>query len=117
MKSDVVPILGDKTYKVLKWTTLMAIPAAGTFYFTLSQIWGLPYGEQVVGTLMAVAVFLGALIGISSRQYHNSDYRFDGSLNVVEEVDKRIYDLALKKDPSSLKDQDEVTFRVQDAQK
>lgn len=61
--------LSDKVYDILKWIALIALPAAGTLYFTLSGIWGWPYGEEVVGTITAVDLFLGALLGISSAQY------------------------------------------------
>lgn len=61
--------LSNKTYDVLKWIALIALPALGTLYFALAGIWGLPYGEQVVGTITAVDTFLGALLGISSVNY------------------------------------------------
>lgn len=62
----------NKVYDVLKWITLVALPAIGTLYFALASIWGLPYGEQIVGTITAITAFLGALLGISSIQYNKS---------------------------------------------
>lgn len=62
--------LDNKTYDVLKWIAQYLLPAAGTLYFALASIWGLPYGEQVVGTITAVDTFLGVLLGISSAQYN-----------------------------------------------
>lgn len=59
----------DKTYDTLKFIAQIALPAAGTFYFALATIWGLPYGEQIVGTITAADAFLGALLGISTAQY------------------------------------------------
>lgn len=61
--------LKNKTYDVLKWIALYLLPALGTLYFALSGIWGLPYGEQVVGTITAADTFLGVLLGISSATY------------------------------------------------
>ena len=61
--------MSNKTYDVLKWIAMVILPALGTFYFALAGIWGLPYGEQVVGTITAVDAFLGVTIGISSAQY------------------------------------------------
>ena len=46
--------------------------AAGTLYFALAGIWGLPYGEQVVGTITAVDTFLGVILGISTSQYNKT---------------------------------------------
>ena len=61
--------LKNKTYDVLKWIALYLLPALGTLYFALSGIWGLPYGEQIVGTITAADTFLGVLLGISNASY------------------------------------------------
>lgn len=62
--------MNNKVYDILKWIAQIVLPAAGTLYFALSQIWGLPYGEQVVGTITAVDAFLGAILGVSSMTYY-----------------------------------------------
>lgn len=62
--------LSNKAYDILKWVAQIALPATGTLYFALSKIWGFPYGEEIVGTISAVDVFLGALLGLSSAQYY-----------------------------------------------
>lgn len=62
--------LNDKVYNVLKWICLIALPAVAVFYYTLSKIWGLPFGAEIPATINAVAVLIGALIGIS--QYNIS---------------------------------------------
>lgn len=62
----------NKIYDVLKWVTMIALPAIGTLYFTLSGIWGFPYAEQVIGTITAISTFLGVLLGISTSQYNKS---------------------------------------------
>lgn len=61
--------LSNKAYDVLKFIAQIVLPALGTLYFALSAIWGLPYGEQIVGTITAVDTFLGALLGISNEKY------------------------------------------------
>ena len=60
----------DKVYDVLKWVAQILLPAVATLYFAIAQIWGLPYGEQIVGTITAIDAFLGALLGISTYQYN-----------------------------------------------
>lgn len=65
-------IKNSKVYDVLKWIALVFLPALATLYFAISGIWGLPYGEQVVGTLTAIDTFLGALIGISNINYNKN---------------------------------------------
>lgn len=61
--------MSNKVYDILKWVALVVLPAIATLYFALSGIWGLPYGEQIVGTITAIDTFLGALLGISSINY------------------------------------------------
>ena len=61
--------MSNKMYDVLKFIALIGLPALGTLYFTLSGIWGFPYGEEVIGTITAVDTFLGALLGISNAAY------------------------------------------------
>ena len=62
--------LSNKAYDVLKYIAQYFLPALGTLYFALSTIWGLPYGEQIVGTITAIDAFLGALLGISTYNYN-----------------------------------------------
>lgn len=61
--------MSNKTYDILKFIAQVVLPALGTLYFALSAIWGLPYEEQIVGTIVAIDTFLGALLGISSNSY------------------------------------------------
>lgn len=64
--------LSNKTYDTLKWIAQYLLPAIGTLYFALARTWGLPYGEQIVGTITAVDAFLGAILGISTMQYNKT---------------------------------------------
>ena len=59
----------NKLYDILKFISMIVLPALGTLYFTLAQIWNLPYAEQIVGTLAAITTFMGAILQISSTQY------------------------------------------------
>lgn len=60
----------NETYDLLKYIAQIVLPAAGALYFALARIWGLPYGEEIVGTITAVDAFLGAVLKISTDQYH-----------------------------------------------
>lgn len=64
--------MSNKVYDVLKWIAMVVLPAIGTLYFALAGIWGLPYGEQVVGTITAVDTFLGVVLGVSNVQYNKT---------------------------------------------
>lgn len=61
--------MSNETYDILKFIAQILLPAVGTLYFALASIWGLPYGEQIVGTITAVDAFLGACLGISTKNY------------------------------------------------
>ena len=58
-------ILPDKVYNILKWVCLIALPAFAVFYAVIAKIWGLPYEAEIPATINAVAVLIGALIGVS----------------------------------------------------
>lgn len=64
--------LDEKVYKILKYVAQVGLPALGTLYSALSQIWGFPYGEEIVGTILAIDTFLGALLMISTSKYNKA---------------------------------------------
>lgn len=61
--------MSNKLYDVLKWVTMVGLPALTTLWLTLASIWGFPYAEPIGATMGAVTVFLGAILGISSIKY------------------------------------------------
>lgn len=61
--------LNNKTYDVLKWIAQILLPALGTLYMALAKVWGFPYSTEIVGTITAVDLFLGAVLGISTSNY------------------------------------------------
>lgn len=65
--------MSNKIYDILKYIALIVLPALGTLYFALAGIWGLPYGEQVVGTITAIDTCLGALLGLSAYKYNKNE--------------------------------------------
>ena len=60
----------NKTYDFLKFLAQIVLPAIGTFYYAIALIWGLPFAESIVGTIVAIDAFLGALLGISTIEYN-----------------------------------------------
>lgn len=63
-------LFDNKTYDVLKWIAQILLPALGALYFGLAQIWGFPYGEQIVGSVAVIDTFLGVILGISTSNYN-----------------------------------------------
>ena len=62
--------LSNKSYDVLKWIAQILLPAAATLYVAVAGIWGFPYAKEIAGTISALDLFLGALLGISSMNYY-----------------------------------------------
>lgn len=89
-------MLSNKLYTILKWIAQYLLPALGASYFALAGIWGLPYSEQVVGTITVIDIFLGTVLGISTNQYKKSDLATNGQLLIdTSNPAKDIYRLAL----------------------
>lgn len=60
----------NKTYDILKYITLIALPAIEVFWLTLGKIWGFPLVIEIGATIAAVDVLLGSLLGISTKNYN-----------------------------------------------
>ena len=61
--------MSNKVYDVLKWIALVVFPAIATLFSAVSMIWGIPYGEQITSTIIAIDTALGAILGVSSVKY------------------------------------------------
>ena len=73
-KGDDFTMLNDKVYDILKWVAMIALPALSTFIVVISKIWGwADMGSMIAQTITAVAVLLGALLGISTIHYNKED--------------------------------------------
>lgn len=62
--------MSNRLYDILKWIAQILLPAIGTLYFALAQIWGLPYSSEIVGSITALDACLGTILGISTMQYN-----------------------------------------------
>lgn len=105
-------LLSNKAYNILKPIAQIWLPALAVFYITIAPYWGLPKQEEVAGTIMALDLLLGAVLGLSSRQYQNSDARFDGSIVVSTDEEEMTSDVNIRLDPAAVMDKDEVTVKV-----
>lgn len=64
-KTELDYLLPDKAYEILKWVALIALPAVAWLVGVVGPQWGLPHCGELVTTINAVGVFVGALIGVS----------------------------------------------------
>lgn len=62
--------LTNQQYDMLKWVAQLLLPGLATLYFAIAQLWGLPYAEQIVGTISAIDAFLGGLLHLSTTEYN-----------------------------------------------
>ncbi len=99
-------------YNFLKKAAQIYIPALGTLYFALAQIWHLPAPEEVVGSVMAVDTFLGVVLQISSTSYNNDPSRLAGTLKLEEDEDGATTMRLIGVDPQKLLTHPEVTFKM-----
>ena len=62
-KSDY--LLTGRVYDILKWLALIALPAIAWLVGAVGPQWGLPHCGELVTTINAIGLFVGALIGVS----------------------------------------------------
>ena len=62
--------MNNKLYDILKMICLVVIPALNVFITTLNSLWSwnLPI-EAITGSLSAVALIIGTVLGFSSAKY------------------------------------------------
>lgn len=65
--------MSNKLFDTLRFLQTVLLPAVGTLYFALADIWGLPYAPQVVGTITALTAFLGAFVEYKRQTYKGEE--------------------------------------------
>lgn len=98
--------MADKTYDILKRIALIVIPALATFVNAVGIVWGVPYTNEATATITALGVFLGAALGVSSKNYEPDTH---GNLVVTKHND--VY-ADFTAEPSNLKDGDTIILKV-----
>ena len=64
--------LSNKTYDFIKALGLVAVPIL-TFLVAIVNIWNIPYGDQIVATLAAVDVLIGAFVSVAKNLYDRKE--------------------------------------------
>lgn len=65
--------LDNRTYDTLKYVALIALPALQVFWLTIGKIWDLSHTVEIGATIGAVALLLGTLLGVSTRNYYDEN--------------------------------------------
>ena len=104
----------NTVYDKMKWFVQIFLPAGAAMYFGLDQLWHVPYPVQVMGTINLMAVFLGTLLGISTKNYNADGGDYDGSLQVEYKDDGTPrYSFVLNTDASKWTEKTEVKLQVE----
>ena len=64
-------MMSNKTYDTLKLVALLVAPVV-VFLTALINTWGIPHGDQIIATLAALDVLIGAVVKIVATQYHKT---------------------------------------------
>lgn len=113
------PHLGPKSYDTVRNSALVYLPGLATLYFSIAQITGLPYAEEVVGVIAAITVFLGITTKVSKSNFNQSPEGQrtlvgppDGQVVVTSHEDGDSLLLNVDSDLETLKSKDSITLNV-----
>jgi hypothetical protein len=108
------PLLTSATYDRLKAFNQFVLPACGTFYAALALIWDFPYGKQVVGSIAALTIFIGVILGWAAARYDQSEEKYDGEI-VPTGNPEEPHGLILNAPLSELAQKKQIIFKTPDA--
>ena len=74
--------LPQKVYEALRWIVSIVLPAVQVLLVSLTSAWGwnIPI-DAITATLAAIALFLGAVFGISKLTHDNSKNKTSKTAN------------------------------------
>lgn len=113
-----------KQYDFLKWIAQILIPAGATLYGTIALATGIPQTDVVLTIVGAVDLFLGTILGISTRNYNDAVReldakpkpkltKFDGEINIdTVNVDKDVFSIEPYDGLLGLADSDKETITL-----
>lgn len=61
--------LDSRTYDILKYVALIALPAVQVFWLTIGKVWDIAYTVEIGATIGACALLLGTLLGVSTKNW------------------------------------------------
>lgn len=62
--------ISNKVYDYAKWWFTIGFPAFITFSAGMIELWQIPNGTRIVGTMTLLNALGGAWLGISSKKYY-----------------------------------------------
>ena len=61
--------MNEKIYDVLKWISLVFMPALTTFYGVIGATCHIPYTQETLTIMAGFTTFLGTILGVSNLAY------------------------------------------------
>jgi hypothetical protein len=106
--------LPANVYNFIKYLVLIVLPALTTLYVVVATQWEWDNITNISVTMTAITAFLGTIVGISARNFNNSE-RYVGE-TYLEPTDagwKRVFNVTADEiDPT----RKEISFKVVDSQ-
>jgi hypothetical protein len=65
--------LTNPQFDLIKWFAMILIPALAVLYVAMADVWGLPYREAVVPTVMALDLLVGLFLDFMASQYNETN--------------------------------------------
>lgn len=66
-------MMSNKVYDVLKWITLVLLPALTTLVGVILNCFNVECTQIVLTIMTAITTFMGAILGISNISYKNKE--------------------------------------------
>lgn len=60
----------NKTYDCIRFIAELLLPGLATLYAALAPVWGFPYAQEIVTTVIAVDTFLGLFVNYLRKRYN-----------------------------------------------
>ena len=113
MQTEKIFNWSNRTYDAIRWVVQIVMPAFLVLLTTVGAIWQWGNVDAIVQTLLAVNLFLGVCLKISSNNYTPPLPPTDGALHVnVSDPNKDTYTFEMETPLFDLKDGDVMSFKV-----
>lgn len=109
-------IINDKLFNLLKWLTLVIVPAVNASTFSILQLWGVDpeITAKLTGSIAILNTLLGVAIGVSAIQYNRSDEKYDGIISPkLADLQTSETALSLGPLPTDLENKKDVLLKVE----
>lgn len=77
--------LSNEQYDFIKKILLPLLTGGATFVLTVGKLWGLPYAEQIAGTMTALATLISFVINSASKEYFSDKEIVDATVDYTTE--------------------------------